>query len=395
MANTEETKMEENVEQVKSEVPAQTEESETPEETVEKNENKEAEEKTVYTLPGDMTDDEMEALARLFEKRRVHSASKTEADEIYKNERIVSSGEKVKTDKDKRKEEYNMLMMASRSVPFKKILYGVLDGVIEDESTNQFCMTAQVDGTEGLFVIKIPVSQLYEMNFEKLKNDPNALQHIKSDLTSRIGSHVGFCIYDVDEVKGYAYASRLYAMEIEARAHYIRKAGDGVPEIVNGCLVKAEVISTMRDRLIVNVMGADAVIMSKELSHMALGPINEEFSVGDTFIVRVGNIEQVKYKVPYGKTVYTYTLIHLIASKRAAEPDPATKYYDQFNVGDKCYGEIKNITTTGVYVRLKGKMDCLCRIPNIGKPAIGQKCIVDIYLKRDDEKWLYGNIVRL
>lgn len=91
----------------------------------------------------------------------------------------------------------------------------------------------------------------------------------------------------------------------------------------------------------------------------------------------------------------THTLIHLNASKRQAEPDPSTMYYDQFQIGDRCFGVIKNITPTGVFVNLKNKMDCVCKIPPTGTPAIGKTCIVDIYNKKDEERWLYGNIIHI
>lgn len=345
--------------------------------------------------PNDMTKEEKDLLRHIYQKRRVHSASKKEKVELYKNEKIVSTGEKVKTIKDKRKEEYNLLMIAARSIKDssseKRLLYGTVDGMYEDENTGMWHMTASVDDTDGQFVIRIPATAFFELNPDDYKNDKDGLKHLRSELSSRIGSHIAFAVYDVNEKEGYAYGSRIDAMEQIARNYYVKKKSDGIPEIVNGCRVKAEVVSTAKDRLKVDVMGAEATILSKELSHVALGPINEEFHIGDTFLVNVDKIEDVIYE-SMGKK---HHMIHLVASKRAAEPDPSTLYFDQFNVGDRCYGEIKNITEFGVFVRLKKKMDCVCHIPVTGMPAIGKTCIVDIYNKDENNRWLYGNIVHI
>lgn len=106
--------------------------------------------------PDDMTQEEKDILAHIFEKRRLHPATKEQKEKLYKNEeKIVSSGEKVKTVKDKRKDEYNLLVLASRSMPQKKILYGTIDGMCEDDKVG-YCMTASLDDTDGQFILKIP-----------------------------------------------------------------------------------------------------------------------------------------------------------------------------------------------------------------------------------------------
>ena len=62
--------------------------------------------------PDDMTQEEKDILAHIFEKRRLHPATKEQKEKLYKNEeKIVSSGEKVKTVKDKRKDEYNLFFI--------------------------------------------------------------------------------------------------------------------------------------------------------------------------------------------------------------------------------------------------------------------------------------------
>lgn len=343
--------------------------------------------------PDDMTQEEKDILAHIFEKRRLHPATKEQKEKLYKNEeKIVSSGEKVKTVKDKRKDEYNLLVLASRSMPQKKILYGTIDGMCEDDKVG-YCMTASLDDTDGQFIIKIPANEFFELKPEDYEISAEGVKHFRSELSSRIGSHVGFTVYSPDENAGYTYASRIDAMEMIAKRNYIDKQKDGAPEIVNGCLVKAVVVASARDRVKVDVMGAEATILSKELSHTALGPINTEpdYAVGQSFIVKVSDIKKVTYEA----NNKTHTLIHLNASKRQAEPDPSTMYYDQFQIGDRCFGVIKNITPTGVFVNLKNKMDCVCKIPPTGTPAIGKTCIVDIYNKKDEERWLYGNIIHI
>ena len=94
-------------------------------------------------------------------------------------------------------------------------------------------------------------------------------------------------------------------------------------------LRQAGIILIRKDRVKVEVCGAETTIISKELSWLALGVITDEFSINDQFYVRVSNIKEYRYDRLDGAAC---RLVTISASKRDAEPKPAEQYYDSFEL---------------------------------------------------------------
>ena len=65
--------------------------------------------------------------------------------------------------------------------------------------------------------------------------------------------------------------------------------------MVEGVKALAKVVCVRKDRVKVEVCGAETTIISKELSWLALGVITDEFSINDQFYVRVSNIKEYRY----------------------------------------------------------------------------------------------------
>lgn len=340
------------------------------------------------------TPEEAELLAHLYKKRVLEPASVAKKKELYANPKVVTADGVThsKTQNDYRREEYEMLVHAVASAP-KKILRGHVDGMGTDESNGQLYVTVRLENSRGLFKVMIYLSELMVINIDDyMQYGPvTGLYHLTNELESRIGSSVHFTVYKVDEENAIAYGNRVEAMEIESRNFYRKKMGDGVPKIVNGTIVEAEVVSARKDRVKVYLCGCETTIRAKELSHLALDTVNDEFVVGDYFNVKVDNIKLINYS----SNGRTYQLISLDASKRAAEKSPAEMYYDQFYVGQRCRGVIKAALTDAnkcVFVRLQDKIDCVCPYPVKGVAARGVECVVEITQKRDEDKHIYGII---
>lgn len=331
-----------------------------------------------------------QVIAGIYGKRRVYRATDKERQEMYgRKEKVVAErGMRIFTTEDELKHEYDILLNANRSVP-KKIVYGTVSGVCEDKKTGM-CVTVNLDDTKGYFKILIPAIELFPMDMKNYIGNENGLTYLVNELRSRIGGHIGFTVYDLNESKRTAYGSRVEAMSIEAYRWYRKKETDGVPKMINGLRAMAEIVSVRRDRVKVHVLGAEATILSKDMSWLSLGVLTDEFRIGQTFPVRVDNITEVDYT---GVDDKKYVLISISASKKAAEPNPADLYYDTFDIGDLSSGEIKNVTETGVYVNLQNKMDCLCKHPvSGGVPTKNTPCVVRIDRKSDEKKFLYGTI---
>lgn len=333
--------------------------------TTEESENNSAESAEV------LEEDEMElfeevlgdllADSQTYRKRHVSGASREERREVYEDDNHVVrvAGRKAKTESDKLRDEVNTLKSAATSVPPTQLM-GVVDSFRKTDN-GMWIVEMQLKDSEGRVPIYVSLNQFHVIEGAEYENDAV----ISNDLTSRIGAEVSFIPYLVRETKKkgaktFAIASCVYAMAQEANRNFVRITADGRPKCVNGMKLPAVVVGVRRDKVRVNVMGAEATIDSPELSWTALDSVEKEFEVGDEFYVKVSDIHETKYTTGN----ITYNIVKLKASKRQAESNPAKKYINDFTEGEVCRGVVKAFTPNGLmFVRVKNKMvasPCIC-----------------------------------
>lgn len=343
--------------------------------------------------------DDLEWLMRMFEKRRTHMASKSQRRKIYKDEHMIApESMNILSAADEKRNEGHELMLAARNESGGKMVKeGYVIGMTETDTTNDILAIVKLKGSKGHFQIKIPVEHLFVFDKEAyVKNgySPEEIHRIlRSLVQDRIGSYIRFCVYDVIEKDAVAYASRLAAMERDADRNFRAKPVNGHERYRVDDLVPARVLAVMKDRVIVECMGAEAVIKSgRDLSWTALRDCRNEFKIDEQFRVRITNIVKT---VPYEVLGKKFNLTYLEVSKTAAEQKPNELYYDQFKIGDIVGGEIKyEANESGFFVTLQEKMDCLCSIPSFGSYHAGDKVLVKIVKKDDETKRVKGIIVR-
>lgn len=331
-----------------------------------------------------------EELEYIYEKRRYSLATKDERRELYRQEDVVMiPGREVKTDADLKREEAYALQLASQSIP-KKVLNGIIQGFgYTPNGIPVFNVTQE--GTKGFIQIKIPASQMFMYDAKQYESmGDNGKKFLEHEMIARIGAPIRFCVYQFDEKNMIAYGSRIAAMESDAAFNYVHiPPNEDRPRIFEGILAQAVVIGVRRDRVRIEVFGADTTLKSEDLSWKALGVLTDEFKVGDSFIVKVKSVEMKKYEIN-GKE---YRLPKIKASKKEAEQKPADLYFDQFEEGQCVMGEIKAMAdNNGVFVCIENKMDVLCSVPRVNVPARGMRCVVEITKKDPETKRLNGII---
>lgn len=330
--------------------------------------------------------------SQTYRKRHVSGASREERREVYEDDNHVVrvAGRKAKTESDKLRDEVNTLKSAATSVPPTQLM-GVVDSFRKTDN-GMWIVEMQLKDSEGRVPIYVSLNQFHVIEGAEYENDAV----ISNDLTSRIGAEVSFIPYLVRETKKkgaktFAIASCVYAMAQEANRNFVRITADGRPKCVNGMILPAVVVGVRRDKVRVNVMGAEATIDSPELSWTALDSVEKEFEVGDEFFVKVSDIHETKYTTGN----ITYNIVKLKASKRQAESNPAKKYINDFTEGEVCRGVVKAFTPNGLmFVRVKNKMDCLCHASASGVNLRGDKVSVRIKEVNRKDCTLYGTIHR-
>lgn len=341
----------------------------------------------------DVIEDRIAKKSFLFDKRRVHRASPEDRKELYtEKDKVVATGKEkvVMTDAAIRRNEYTVLSQAARSIP-KKICWGTVNGYTKLNDELMVTVT-QDDLPYQMFMIVIPVSQFFAYDKKDYVNAETGRDYMENELKSRIGSHVCYCIFDVLEGNAFAVASRLSAMEQMSENVFRKKKNDGLPELIPGVITNAEIVSVRQDRVKVFVGGAESIIKSAELSWTALGPLQTEFKVGDVIPVKVMEVDTFEYET-YNEKPQKYKLTKVKLSRREALENPAERYLSHFREGQVVSGIIKLYTEKGVFVNIQNKMDCLCRIPAVGRPIPGTPCIVKITDIYQDTSQITGRII--
>lgn len=333
-----------------------------------------------------------EVFEKVFEKRRVHPATKEERKELYKSEHVYTERDSkapVMTTAMQKRKEYEILMQASRSVPKPRILKGTIVGMKE---TNAFgiCAVANLEHSKGFYDILIPIKMLvHRTSLSDIQKE--RLETIKI-IQNRICSDIKFVVYDVIETEGSAVGSRIHAMSLEGIDNYVKELEDGLPRIFPGKIVQGYVTETRKNGLFVESHGAECFIKAAECSHNAVREVNEEYEVGQSVFMKI--MEVGTKEVVYGKK--KAKIVTIIGSMKEAEDDPKEIWFDKFNIGDISQGEVKLKYEKGVLVNLQGKMDCMCFYPNYNNELMrGQQVVVRIIEKKDAEKRISGMIVRV
>lgn len=338
---------------------------------------------------------------KIFDKRRVHMATKEERQQIYDEEEVFADfGSVAETEKTKRREEYNMFRDAARSVP-KTILKGVIGSVAELDGGTLVAYIDQVrrlgrneegNTAEGYFQTIIPVSQMIAYDPKQYAGEEGK-NELRKKLQRRIGTEIHLCIYDVREKEGIAIGSRLTAEALRVNKWYIKKdEKDGMPRLIEGMLAQATVIEVHNSYLNIEVAGAEGTIQHTELSYNHLSTLYDEYRVGAKINVKIKKITFFDYESDNQK----YRLARVETSAKEAQASPADKFFHQFHVGEVCAGVIKSeASETGVFVNLRGKMDCLCPIPASKRATVNSKCGVRITKMDDEQKRIFGEIISI
>lgn len=330
-------------------------------------------------------------------RRKIESASNRERKELYKEDMDVFTrkDEIVNTPAAQKKAEYMLLANNAASVP-PTIVEGTILGyfdVSKEQRLGNFMVEVKIDGTQGIFPIYIPFHELFPYD-EKNYSEPH---YKENELKARAkkGNKIEFCITAVYEAEGIAIASRLMAMTQRGTQLFESRREDRPPRVYEGKVMNATVVSARQDRVFLSIDGAESELRSRDLSWTALKNLDEEYTAGETIPVKVMKVKPYTYttNAPLEAQKRKYKMWDVELSAKEAQANPAELYYNHFFVGKVVSGEIKAYADKYVFVRIQDKMDCICRIPRVGRPIPGTECMVQITLMEDDTKRIFGKIV--
>lgn len=312
-------------------------------------------------------------------------ASKKAKQEMYRSEHVITEygDDDVETESTLLKKDYLELVASSKS---QKILEGKVVGFRYAGETRKSTILAEIEYGTGLYTILIPSYLMYDYEMSQYV-EPDMIQRVENNIMRRIGGRIKFIIRHVDEATQTAYADRLMAQSIIGHDNYIRLTRDGKPRIIEGQIVKGQVIYTTSKGIVVDALGTDISIRKEELSHSYVGDARDEYKVGDSVNVKIGKIKEVLVE----KNETNYKLIKATGSVKDAKVNHKERLYPQFKIDGVYAATVTYVEEAGAFCRLKGEVDCLVALPRFGEnPVRGDERIVKITEKDDERMYLYG-----
>ncbi|MBR0481081.1 MAG: hypothetical protein IJJ48_01270 [Firmicutes bacterium] len=343
-------------------------------------------------IPKDISEDEAIAYMTSRETFSGAMASQERRNELKNSTRIITrSGDaKVVTLETIRDEEYKDLRGAAQA---GRILEGEIIGVRNaDPDRVMSPILADIRYKSGAFKVSIPSYLLFNYKEEQYQGE-EGMKDLFEAVKKRITGTIDFVPAFVDQDKGICYGDRLRALSMLGVQKYIMPMrGDDTPEIIAGCIVQGRIMAVGRTYVIVDCIGVDVRVPQDELSYLHIGDARNSFTVDSDVLVKILTVGEET--VMHGQN--KYRLVKATGSIKQACPDMRKKYIDQYQVGTHASAVITYIDDNmHVFCELNGgQIDCLCKYPRGGSaPAVGQKRIVRIEYKDEENMRLFGKFV--
>ena len=200
----------------------------------------------------------------------------------------INARDAVETDTEREATLWHEIQNSFRT---RRILTGTLDTVEQTQSGR----TLAVVNYNG-FRVAIPAKEML-VNLPPATGGGSAayserMTILARRLYSRLGSEIDFVVKGIENRARSIVASRKDAMYRKRQTFYMDTDETGQPMIYEGRIVQARVVAVAERVIRVEVFGVECNIRGSGISRAWYGSANENFSVGDTILVRVLTIRR-------------------------------------------------------------------------------------------------------
>ena len=207
-----------------------------------------------------------------------------------RNDRIltINARDEVETEAEREATLWHEIQNSYRT---RHILTGTLDTVERTDSG----LTLAVVNYNG-FRVAIPAKEMLLNSMRQPNVGGQAYAErmtlMARQLYARLGSEIDFIVKGIENKSRSIVASRRDAMYRKRQTFYFDTDASGQPMIYEGRIVQARVVSVAERVIRVEVFGVECSIRGSGISREWYGSANENFSVGDTILVRVLTIQR-------------------------------------------------------------------------------------------------------
>lgn len=240
-----------------------------------------------------------------------------------------------------------------------------------EESNDTHCLVVSKERIKGL----IPLS---ESGINISHDDKISRRR----LMSLVGQEISIMVIGIDKNNNLFIGSRLKAMEKLSSAAWNKLESGQIKTVVARRIIRRPKEDGMTDiGLYVEIDGIEAFLPVQELSYGWVGDISSQIQPGDTFDVKVINIDKDKQR--------------LDLSVKALYPDPWPDCVTRYNKNAIYVGTVTGIADYGIFTDFEPGVNALCRHPKSGKLNKGDKVAVLITRIIPNEKKINGVITRV
>ena len=160
----------------------------------------------------------------------------------------------------------------------------------------------------------------------------------------------------------------------------------GSPYMYKGAIVEARVVAAKPKFVRLEVMGAIANVLAKEMSYSYIADLRTHFHTGDTILVRINDMlldEQTGD-------------VQLTVSHKDSHVNPKVRNFWKYEVGELRLATISAINKGGIFVTFEDGVECRCPhcAPPV-RPAVGKRVQVRIKHKDEATHNIFGRIDRI
>jgi small subunit ribosomal protein S1 len=194
------------------------------------------------------------------------------------------------------------------------------------------------------------------------------------DIRDIVGQIVAFKVKGIDDLRQTFTASRREALD--------QMAGVTWKTIAPGQVRVAAARAVTKYRVIVDIGGIVVPIPAREVSYYWVDDVRDYFNVGDTFDVKVLEVDQENKKVSI--------------STRFLRPDPWLEEPDKLpSKGQRVLGTVAAIKDAGIYINVEPGFVCFYsqRRPSYIKHAKGDRVLVEVREADCEKRRLLVNLI--
>ncbi len=166
------------------------------------------------------------------------------------------------------------------------------------------------------------------------------IQQYTKRLSNLLGAEIDFVVKGIDSTSRSVVASRKDALLKKRQTFYMEPDASGEPLVRVGRSVQARIIAVHEKVLRVEIFGVETTILARDLSWEWIGDVTDHYSVGDTVLVRITEVDC--------KDIENIT----VKAEVKSTSDTARDKLKQCRIQGKYAGKVIDVRKGVVFIRL-------------------------------------------